>query len=376
MRSLFPFTDTRPIDLMGKQFISTQIIRGHKSDVYDVAVCSKFTVSVSGDGHIKTWSHKGEEEPVNDILVDSLGLHHVDFWENDGILIIGTVAFSGILYLFQYIDNELVPLNCELKKNNWALKFHVGVEDQKHRLLTTQHNGSAEVYELTVEEGKFSLQHEKTLEDLNRTFALSIDVSSTEDSKIAIGYMNGTVSLYDFRTLRSSYTFTSTAIKSESSAVRCVKFSPGGTLLAVASDSESYGTISLYDVKFGEMAGSLIAPTNSNHAIGAGFAHERWCFSLDFNQDGSFLASGGMDQKVRIWDVTTREVEATITMALTDLPDDKLTDDLNSNSNIGCLSLKYFGKGIRQIDGDDRNEGLVLVGLDQSVRWYREAGGV
>ena len=93
--------------------------------------------------------------------------------------------------------------------------------------------------------------------------------------------------LYDTTTLREL------ALFEHESSVLSVSFSPGGTLLASASED---GDIRLWDVKTGQQTATL-----EGHLFLAS------CVS--FSWDGTLLASGDYEQTVKLWEVATgREV--------------------------------------------------------------------
>ncbi len=93
--------------------------------------------------------------------------------------------------------------------------------------------------------------------------------------------------LYDTTTLREL------ALFEHESSVLSVSFSPGGTLLASASDD---GDIRLWDVETGQLTATL-----------EGHTYLASCVS--FSRDGTLLASGDYLQTVKLWEVATgREV--------------------------------------------------------------------
>ena len=93
-----------------------------------------------------------------------------------------------------------------------------------------------------------------------KQFATSVDIS--ERGLIATGFNNGTVQISELSTLRPLYNFESQySMINNSNSIRSVRFSPQGSLLAVAHDSNSFGCITLYETEFGERIGALSVPT-------------------------------------------------------------------------------------------------------------------
>jgi eukaryotic-like serine/threonine-protein kinase len=87
----------------------------------------------------------------------------------------------------------------------------------------------------------------------------------------------------------------------------CVRFSPDGKLLAI-SDGDTTRRhdialddvrVTLYDVSSRAVVRQLSGHTNSIHA-------------LAFSPDGKMLATGGMDQTVKLWDVASGSLRETI----------------------------------------------------------------
>lgn len=167
-----------------------------------------------------------------------------------------------------------------------------------------------------------------------------------------MGYINGDVLLYDFQNLKVVYTFRSTDLvvsrnpkfNSSSSIPRVIAFSPGGTLLAVARDNQAAGSITLYDVQYGENVGTLATPSHSAKSVVGGFAHQGWILGLDFDEEGKNLVSCGFDKCVRVWNLETSEREATINISITDLDDD--TNDDQQDESVAS-GVKFIGKGVR-----------------------------
>ena len=73
------------------------------------------------------------------------------------------------------------------------------------------------------------------------------------------------------------------------SAVRSVRFSPAGDIVAAGCDD---GTVQLIDVATAEVKRPLRG-------------HSHWVLSVAWSPDGTKLASGSQDQTVRIWEAAT-----------------------------------------------------------------------
>lgn len=382
---------------MGKQYISTATAAdGHLLDILDVAVTARYTVTVSSDGYAAFWDNKQEEnhdphEYVKRLLVNKMGLHHVTTFEtvlpssHVKILLLGFAAFDGSITLKLIVGDDYDSLKdieapAALNKNCWCPCFHEDPESKNNHLVVARIGSGATVYRLNIAtEGdvKVLLEEYGHLVGSNGAFPNSIDISYSTEAKVAIGHPNGDVLLYDLDTLKPYYTFRSTdlqqtASSGSSSIARVVKFSPGGSLLAVARDNQSSGSITLYDVKYGEDVGSLTTPSHSSKTTIGGFAHEGWVMGLCFDETGDLLASSGFDKCVRIWNLDTREREATINISVSDL-ENAAGEDLDTSVASG---VRFIKKGIRGGSGGDTNEGLCVVSFDRGIRWYREAGGI
>lgn len=387
---------------MGKQYISTASASdAHKLDILGLSVTDRYTITVSSDGYANFWDNKKYElQEPNEVVVkqfvNKMGVHHVVAYESIlpashvKIVLIAFASFDGSISFKYFINDELSSLtDAEIpfgvNSANWSPCFYKDPESKQDYFIVTQANGSALVYYLNIESSKDSADIGIKLEkfgDLNNAnsslFPNSVAVSPGVDKKVAVGYTNGDVLLYDLTTLKPIYTFRSTDLQvsnkstSASSIPRVLAFSPGGSLLAVARDNQSAGSITLYDVKYGENVGSLTTPSHSSKTTIGGFAHDGWIMGLSFDESGEILASCAFDNCVRIWNIETREREATINISPSDL------EGTNGNEldNSIASGVQFIKKGIRAGANGDSNEGLCVVSFDRAVRWYREAGGI
>ncbi|AQZ12608.1 SKI8 (YGL213C) [Zygosaccharomyces parabailii] len=421
---------------MSNVFISTANCgKAHDADIFGVSVCSPFTVTCSGDGTIKLWKNKllDNELPKENVVtqfVHKTGVHHVDAFhsvEKGGheLCIIACVSFAGTVHFYnidtktsEISDLDMMPRQ-DKKRSFWAVKWFKS-NDQMicHRLSATDVKGNTVVWRFHPFAQEFDEEAAKKEQDrrakrlargqsveetpehdnneeltLQPHLALHGEIPSVEpvfatcvdfshNGLIATGFANGSIVVSELTTLRRIHNFEGfgiQGIEQNSSTVRDVRFSPLGTLLAVASDSGSYGCVSLYETEYGERVGSLTVPTHSAQSSIGTFAHDGWVFGLSFNSTGEFLATCGYDSKVRIWDVKLRERISTLNISAGDIEieEDIMLQDENGESvkNPPVLGVKFISKGVRGGMGSETNEGLCCVCLDRSVRWFRSAGG-
>lgn len=175
-----------------------------------------------------------------------------------------------------------------------------------------------------------------SLESSKKGFGLTVDISS-DGSLVATGNESG--ALLIFKTEGNRLIF---SIPGHSQPIRSVKFSPTGNLLAVAGDSK---LISIYTTNTGEHFANLLG-------------HEGWIFSLAWSETGEFLLSCSYDGKAKIWSLENLSCVYNI---------------LENNKPLLSGAWLNKGWGVGVIGG--KNKGVVLVGEEKAVRWYREAAG-
>ncbi|CAK7898074.1 antiviral protein Ski8p [[Candida] anglica] len=392
---------------MSKQYISTVSTgAAHESDILDLAVTNRYTVTVSSDGYANFWDNKQDEthDPrkfVTRKLVNRAGLHHVAAYESVlpgsqvKVVVLAVVAFDGSLTFLCFVQDDIKTLvevsaggvDGFKELNSWCPGFYIDPESKSDYLVVTQASGETAVYRMEIavdgkKENAVSIALEKfgTIKPTHSSTPNSLAISATVEKKIAIGYTSGEVVLYDLESLKPIYTFKSTDVggSGSSSVPRAIRFSPGGSILAVARDNQSVGSITLYDAKYGENVGSLTTPSHSSKTKNVGgFAHDGWIMGLSFDEEGKLLASCGFDKCIRVWNMETRERVATITVSVSDLDGDAASGAGAPELDHSVVSgVQFIKKGIRGGLGGDTNEGLCAISFDRGIRWYREAGGI
>lgn len=386
---------------MGKQYITTvSAAQAHRLDILAVAMTNRYTITVSSDGDAAFWDNKKDEihKPLEFVVykpIHPIGVHHVAVFETvptgltTRVAVVAFACFDGAVRFYYYTNDDLatfvaVDTNTAFAANFWCPGFYKDPTSVQDLFVATRADGSAAVYPLRVTDadgavsvvlgdrlGLLQSSHTTT------SFPNSLAVAAA-DSLCAVGYTSGDVVVYDLQSQKQVFTFHSTDLQIQSSkgytsVPRVLAFSPGASLLAVARDNQQAGSITLYDVKYGENVGSLTTQSHSAKTTVGGFAHEGWVMGLSFNEDGSLLASCGFDKCVRVWNMELREREATLNISVTDLDD--VTHDEETDVSV-CSGVAFIRKGVRGGAGGDANEGLCVVSFDRGVRWFREAGGI
>lgn len=190
--------------------------------------------------------------------------------------------------------------------------------------------------------------------EMKAGFAMCVDMSA-DMAHLATGHQTGRIHLFSNPSSRLAAVLPTQTTH----AVRTVRFSPAGTLLAAAGDSR---IISLYSIVSGQRVSSVDANGSggaAGHSLGEQVAllkgHGSWVFCVDWSSTGEYLASAGWDGKIRVWSTETRSCVAVV----------------GSEGEGPVWGLRW----VKHLMGPGKSEGFVTGGKDGIVRFWREAAG-
>ena len=153
---------------------------------------------------------------------------------------------------------------------------------------------------LNVETGQGSVKETEAQLRLETPYP---NVFALTENKIAIGWRDGKIQVWDSKTGKALLTLVEGRAMSADMwvpQVLALALSPDGTRLASANRE---GTIRLWDGNNDEWM------TLQKHT---GYGMETWTNVLAFSPNGKMLASGGTNKTVQLWDTTTGEPLATL----------------------------------------------------------------
>ncbi|KAJ8103001.1 WD40-repeat-containing domain protein [Lipomyces tetrasporus] len=308
---------------MSKQYFATSLTpEAHPADIFSVETTPEYAITSSGNSILKLWNAvSNDHELVLTIkTTHKLGIHHVCANKESGL--VAAVGFDGEISVWSLQDGSCRGVISDPKTAHWAARFSADGEF----LAATSLNGEINVWNTAA--GEFEKCGEL---ETKGSSGLAIDYSS-DGRFIASGHENGGLYIFSTETARMLH-----SLPGHIKAVRAVAFSPVSKLLAAGGDSN---IITVYDVTSGEQVFNLSG-------------HSRWIMSLDWNFTGEYILSGSFDKSLKVWSIEQTECVATQTEA-----------------DSAVWAVKWT-----KTAGTARPQGFVSVGIDKTIRWYREATG-
>jgi WD40 repeat protein len=164
--------------------------------------------------------------------------------------------------------------------------------DAKHLIATAATNGSIVLWNLNKPVGQ---RQDRIISEHSRAVN-RLCFHPTDAIILLSASQDGTMRMWDLRTKNTAqYVF-----EGKSEAVRDVQFAPGNAY-AFAAAFEN-GTFQKWDIRFPKL---YEKKWNAHNAL---------VLSLDWHQDGRYLATGGRDKQIKVWDTVSESRKPLVTI--------------------------------------------------------------
>lgn len=293
----------------------------------------RYTFTASGDGTLKAWDNSVESPEGVTMWQSSIGLHSLAI--DSARRLLAVVGFDGQFALFNAISLERMYKDSKMDQVQgvWKVAFSpIG----SVVAVTTIGNS---IYLWDYEKDEQVMEIAPSAQSHHVCYCVQF---SQNGELIACGYDDGGLYIFSASTGRLV-----NSLAGHISPVRALAFSPNGQFLAVGKESK---IISLYVSSSGEHIADLSGS-------------EGWIMALDWNQTGEYLLSASFDGRVKIWSIESRDCVCTQTAGA------------SSTSPAALFSACWLHKGWGTGVAAGMNQAFVAVGVERSIRWFREASG-
>lgn len=198
-------------------------------------------------------------------------------------------------------------------------------------------------------------------------------VAFSPDNKLLASGSYGQVAVWDVPSARPVKVLTNVL-----GAVNDLKFSPDGTILAVAGGQPSAkGDLRLYQVADWKLLAVLRG-------------HDDVVFSMAFSHDGTRLVSASFDHTVRVWDVTSRQPLRSFTYhsdfvyAVAFSPDgkylasagkDRVVNLVNADSGKSVFTFSGMEQDVMALAYSPDGKSIVSSGFEAGIYWWNPTTG-
>lgn len=276
-----------------------KVDKAHDEGIWSVAWRRNCIVTGSADGKIKCWNEQLEKRFEHD--ASPLGVVSVDM-ETFGALAVSCTMDS---HLKVYdLDDQSTTFGHVIGDfsagalESWATRFssNYGREGKIPQIATTTQSGAVHIWQ--VEESGDQSAHNKlkatrdksqTLQATSHKFAMSLDWSRSRDL-IATGGVDGVVSIFSLKGVKPH------SVTAHMMPVRSVSFASDDKTVLSASDDM---TVNVLDTETGKSIGLLTG-------------HSSAVLAVHHHPSKPLVATGGNDNKVKIWDLTSLECITTL----------------------------------------------------------------